>query len=86
MAKNNIPKRQTQASRQTGYPKIASNALDSLIGPQIDGRKIKDLLGYQRRAKRHFWVVAGAQIKKRKEISSRIEKLDKKIRMCYNKT
>ena len=30
-------KRQTQASHQAGYPKIASQVLDALIGPQIDG-------------------------------------------------
>ena len=30
-------KRQTLATHQAGYPKIASKVLDSLIGPQIDG-------------------------------------------------
>jgi hypothetical protein len=56
--------RVAQASHQAGYPKIASKARDSLNSPQIDGRKIKGCLDYPRRAKRHFWVAVGAQIKK----------------------
>ena len=60
--KNKIPKRQTQASHQAGYPKIASKVLDALIGPQIEGTKIKDRLEHQHRAQRHFWVAVGAII------------------------
>lgn len=56
------------ASHQAGYPKTASKAIDSLIGPQIEATKIKDRLDYQRRAQRRFWVAAGAlKRKKRKE-------------------
>ena len=58
-------KRHDPSMHQAGYPKIASKVLDSLIGPQIDGRKIKDRLDYQHKAKRYFWVAVGAQIKKR---------------------
>ena len=56
--------RAAQASHQAGYPKTASKAHDSLTGPQIDGRKIKGLIDYPRRAQRRFWVAAGAIIKK----------------------
>ena len=51
-----------QESHQAGYPKIASKARDRLTGPQIDGRKIKGLLDYPRRAQRYFWVAVGAII------------------------